>query len=77
VVIDLPPGTVVDDPIEVVFVSIGADTARWSHPRLIVMAGAGATLVETYLSVVGAPSVTNALTQVDLGAGAQVVHYVM
>ena len=79
VLIDLPPGMVVEDPIEVVFVSMGADAARWSHPRLIVMAGAGAsaTLVETYLSVAGAPSVVNALTQVDLGAGAEIVHYVL
>jgi Fe-S cluster assembly protein SufD len=79
VVIDLPAGTVVDDPIEVVFVSIPADGARWSHPRVILAAGAGASaaLVETYLSVAGAPSVTNALTQVDLGTGAEIVHYVL
>ena len=79
VVIDLPAGTVVEDPIEVVLVSMGADAARWSHPRLIVMAGAGAraTLVETYLSAPGAPSVVNAVTQVDLGAGAEIVHYVL
>jgi len=79
VLIDLPPGTVVEEPIEVVLVSMGADAARWSHPRLIVVAGAGAsaTLVETYLSVPGAPSVTNALTQVDLGTGAEIVHYVL
>jgi len=79
VVIDLPPGTVVEDPIEFAFVSMGAEAARWSHPRLIIMAGAGAsaTLVETYLSVPGGPAVTNALTQVDLGTGAEIVHYVL
>ena len=79
VVIDLPAGTVVEDPIEVVFVSMPVDAARWWHPRLVVVAGEGAraTLVETYLSVPGSLSVTNALTQVDLGAGAEVVHYVL
>ena len=79
VVVDLPAGTVVEDPIEVVFVSMPAGAAKWWHPRLIVVAGAGAsaTLVETYLSVAGGPSVTNALTQVDLGAGAKLVHYVL
>ncbi|MGC8463661.1 MAG: Fe-S cluster assembly protein SufD, partial [Acidimicrobiales bacterium] len=79
VVIDLPAGTVVEDPIEVFLISMGAGAARWSHPRLIVMAGAEAraTLVETYLGVAGTPTVTNALTQVELGAGAEIVHYVM
>jgi len=79
VVIDVPAGTVVEDPIEVVFVSMPADAVRWWHPRLIVMAGAGAraTLVETYLSVPGAPTVTNAVTQVDVGAGAEIAHYVL
>ena len=78
VVIDLPAGTVLEDPIEVVFVSMPAGAARWWCPRLIVVAGAGAraTLVETYLSVPGAPTVTNALAQVELGAGAELVHYV-
>ncbi len=79
VVIDLPPGAVVEDPIEVVFVSLPASEASWWHPRLVVVAGAGssATLVETYLSVPGGPSVTNAVTQVHLGAGAQLAHYVL
>jgi Fe-S cluster assembly protein SufD len=79
VVIDLPPGTVVHDPIEVVFVSMPVGGARWSHPRLIVDAGEGATatIVETYLSIADGSSVTNALTQVDLAVGAEVVHYVL
>jgi Fe-S cluster assembly protein SufD len=79
VLVDLPPGTVVEDPIEVVFVSMPVDAARWWHPRLVVVAGewARATLVETYLSVPGNLAVTNALTQVDLGTGAEIVHYVL
>lgn len=79
VLIDLPPGTVVEDPIEVVFVAMPAREASWSHPRVIVVAGSGssATLVETYLSGPGGPAVTNALTQVHLGAGAELAHYVL
>ncbi len=79
VFIDLSAGTVVEDPIEVILVSTGTGAARWSHPRLIVVAGAAvsATLVETYLGVAGAPTVTNALTQVELGAGAAIEHYVL
>ena len=79
VVIDLSAETVVEDPIEVVFVSMGTGAARWTYPRLIVVAGerASATLVETYVGVPGARTVTNALTQVELGAGAELVHYVL
>jgi len=79
VVIDLPAGAVVEDPIEVVFVSMPVDAPRWWHPRLIVVAGQGAraTLVETYRSVPGNRSVINVLTQLDLGAGAEVMHYVL
>ena len=79
VLIDLPPGTVVEDPIEVVFVAMPAGQPSWSHPRVIVVAGAGAgaTLGETYLSGPGGPAVTNALTQVHLGAGAQLAHHVL
>ena len=79
VVIDLPEGAVVEDPIEVVFLSVPTETPQWWCPRLIVGAGAGAhaTLVETYRSAPGAPTVTNALTQVELGAGAELVHYVL
>jgi len=79
VVIKLPPGTVVEEPIEVVFASLPSGPPGWWHPRVVVMAGAGsrATLVETYLSAPGHPAVTNALTQLDLGSGAQIEHYVL
>lgn len=77
-VVDLPPKSVVEDPIEVVFVSTAEGGAQWWHPRLVVVAGAGAraTLVESYLSQPGDPTVTNALTQIDVGPGAEIVHYV-
>jgi len=79
VVIELPPGTVVEEPIEVVFASLPSGLPGWWHPRVVVMAGAGsrATLVETYFSAPGHPAVTNALTQLDLGSAAQIEHYVL
>lgn len=79
VLIDLPPGTVVEQPIEVVFLSMPAGPPAWWHPRTIVVAGPGAraTLVETYLSLPGSESVTNALTHIDLGDGAEIVHDVL
>ena len=77
-IVALPPGAVVAEPIEVVVVSAPAGAPRWSHPRVVVQAGEGAraTLVETYVSV-GGPSVTNARTQVRLDAGAVLDHYVL
>ncbi len=77
--IDLSAGAIVEEPIEVVFVSTPVTLARWSHPRLIVVAGAGAraTIVETYVNVSDSPTATNALTQIDLDVGAQITHYVL
>ncbi len=78
VLIELAAGTEVADPIEIVFVSLPVREPRWWHPRVIVAAGPGscATMVETYLGVDGL-SVTNALTQARLGAGAELVHFVL
>ncbi len=79
VLIDLSAAVIVEEPIEVVLVSTPVTVARWSHPRLIVVAGAGAraTIVETYVNVSDSPTATNALTQIDLDVGAQITHYVL
>lgn len=79
VLVDLPATEVVEDPIEIVLVTTQVAASQWSHPRIVILAGAGskATVVETYLSASGRPSVTNALTQVALDEGAQVDHYVI
>jgi len=79
ILIDLPTEAVVDDPIEIVLLTVPGRAPHWSHPRIVVLAGAGskATVVETHLGVPGQPSVTNALTQVVVDDGAQVAHYVI
>lgn len=79
VLIDLPAGAVVEEPIEVVLLSAPGGAERWSHPRVVVAAGAAsrATVIENYLGAPGRPSVTNALTQVMMDDEAQVDHYVM
>jgi Fe-S cluster assembly protein SufD len=78
VLIDLAAGIEVATPIELVFVSVPAKVPRWSHPRVVVLAGAASklTLVETYVGGEGL-AVTNALTQVKLDPNAEVVHYVL
>ncbi len=79
VLIELAAGALVEDPIEIVYASVPAPGAGWSHPRVVVVAGAGAraTLVETYLSGPSGSSVTNAVTQVHLGQGAELEHCVL
>ncbi len=48
-----------------------------SHPRSIVLAGAGsrATIVESYAGIAGDVYLTNAVTEVVLDEGAAVEHY--
>ncbi len=62
-------------PVHLVFVSIG-DAATVSHPRNLVLLGANAklTLIESYCSSGDGAYFTNAVTEVESGAGAQLEH---
>jgi Fe-S cluster assembly protein SufD len=77
IVVVVPPGLILDGPIEIVFISTpGKDgTATVSHPRLLVVAGerSQATILERYVG--SGPSFTNAVGEVWLGANAVVDHY--
>jgi Fe-S cluster assembly protein SufD len=70
----LPDGAVVEEPIELVFVS-GAPHPVAVSPRVLVVAGKGsrATLAETYLGT-GDVYLVNAVTELVLGEGAQLEH---
>ena len=76
VVIDIAPKTVVADPIHVVCLSTPASGATMVTPRVQIRAGeqAQAFVVESYASFPGAATFTNALTIVDVAAGAMVDH---
>jgi Fe-S cluster assembly protein SufD len=71
----IPPNVRLDAPIALVFVSDSAQPAA-SHPRTLVVAGEGsrATLLETFVGGDAAPYLTNAVTELVLGAGAEVEH---
>lgn len=71
----LPRGAAVAEPIHALFVSTAADAAI--HPRNVIVAedGAQATLIEHYVGVDGAASLTNAVTQAFVGPGASLAHY--
>jgi Fe-S cluster assembly protein SufD len=75
----LPPGLMLERPVEVVMIGTGGESdppLAW-HPRLLVVAGAGsrATLIEHHLSQTHHQNCANLVTELFLGAGAQMRHY--
>ncbi|MDO8208627.1 MAG: Fe-S cluster assembly protein SufD [Gallionella sp.] len=73
-VLNLAPGTVLDAPVYLLFIASGQGAAI--YPRNIVIAGEGAsaTVIEHYLGVIDAHNFTDVVTQISLGAGAQLQH---
>ena len=78
-VLIVPKGVALDRPIEVTFLaSPGEAPHGFSHPRHLIRLGdnAAATLVEHHLGG-SAGGFANAVTEVTLGPGAQLRHYVL
>jgi len=75
VVIDIAAKTIVTEPIHVVCLNTNATTPTMVTPRVQIRAGeqSQAFIVESYASLSGA-TFTNALTIVDVAAGAMVDH---
>ena len=77
--IELPAGTILKQPIHLLFLSTGGANGRpfMSHPRVLVVLGENsqATIVETYAGPSRAPYFTNAVAEVVLGANAVLDHY--
>jgi len=74
--IEIPKGTVVEEPIHLVFLATGGDVPVISHPRNLVVIGPGsqATVVESYIGH-GAKYFTNAVTEIVAGDHSVVDHY--
>jgi Fe-S cluster assembly protein SufD len=72
----LPPGRVLDRPVHLLFISTAKETGATSHPRNVILAGAGsrATVLESYVSLEGAPAFTNVVTEMALEEGAAIEH---
>jgi Fe-S cluster assembly protein SufD len=75
VVVVIPARVVVEQPIEITFVSVSENGGSVSHPRLLIVAGEAsqATVLERYVGQGAA--FTNAVAEVWLGASAVVDHY--
>ncbi len=76
--VQVRPGAVAPSPVQLVFLSSGADASPvLASPRIVVVAGANseAALVELYAGAEGGASFTNAVTEVALGENARLHHY--
>ncbi len=76
-VIRIAPGTVCEQPIHLRFVSGGVSQPMLVSPRTLVIAGPAsqATIIESYSSLPGAVTLTNAVTEIVAAEGAVIDHY--
>ena len=74
--VSVPAGTVVPEPIQLLFVSTANGTATVSHPRNLIVMGDGsrAMIVENYVGLGPASYFTNAVTEIVIGENAVLTH---
>jgi Fe-S cluster assembly protein SufD len=74
--LSLPPGAAVGAPISLVFVADPGSGTAAAHPRTLVVAGEGAraSIAEVFLGEEGPAYLTNAVTEIVLGEGAEIEH---
>lgn len=75
-ILQVPDGCVVEPPIQWLHLSTGTEPGTVAHIRHLMHVGARSrcTVVENYLSLGDAAHVTNAVTELEVGDGAQVEH---
>ena len=75
--LDIGPGTVLDKPVELLFICACAGEGRLGMPRNLIVGrpGSRASVIERYLSVDETRSLTNAVSEVILEEGAQLSHH--
>jgi Fe-S cluster assembly protein SufD len=74
----VPAGLEAPAPVHLVFASQGSEGALASYPRTLIVAGENSrlTVIETYVGLQrGARYLTDSVTEIVLGEGAQVEHY--
>jgi Fe-S cluster assembly protein SufD len=77
--VHLRRGTVLSEPIHLLFLSSAEDTPEMSHPRnlLVVEDECQATLIEEYISLGRGSVLSNGVTELVAGESANVVHYMI
>ncbi|MGB3202546.1 MAG: Fe-S cluster assembly protein SufD [Nodosilinea sp.] len=76
VVVWLPRNTVVETPVQIIYLSQPGEDALIAQPRCLVVAESGSalTLIEAFSGESAAPHFTNAVTELWLDANAQITH---
>lgn len=76
-IVRVAPGTIVDRPVHLLFVTTESAAALMSSPRVLLLAGAGTqiTLIETHVSAGASRHFTNAVTEVFADDSAIIDHY--
>lgn len=74
--VHLPEGASIEAPIHLVHLSLPEEGPTASHPRTLVVAGPGsrATVIEDFVSLGAGRALTNAVTEVVVGADARIEH---
>ncbi len=77
--VHVPKGAVVEEPIHLLFVSTASDRPTVSYPRNVIVLeeNSQATIIESYAGLDKGVTLTNAVTEIDVGAGAILDHYKM
>lgn len=75
-VVLVSPGAVLEEPIHLLFLSLSGNEPAVSHPRTLILAGAGseASVIETYTGPPEGVYLTNAATEIVLEDGARLEH---
>jgi Fe-S cluster assembly protein SufD len=74
--VHVPDGVVLDQPLQILFVSAGSEPAV-NYPRSLIVMGerSQARIIETYVGAAGARYFANAVTEVFVGESAALDHY--
>ena len=74
--VHVPAGQSLAEPVQFLFVSTSKDAGAATHPRnlIVIDREAKATILESYVSLAGAPTFTNAVTEFALGDNSVVEH---
>jgi Fe-S cluster assembly protein SufD len=77
--VHIPRGTLVEEPICLLFVSTGDDAPSMSHPRNLIVAeeNSQATFVEDYVSLDGGAGLCNTVTELVAGDHTVLSHYMI
>jgi Fe-S cluster assembly protein SufD len=72
----MPAGQSLTEPIQLLFITTSAEPGATTHPRNLIIAerDARVTVIESYVSLVSAPTFTNAVSEFALGDNSVVEH---